>query len=46
MNKYFGPLKKLKPRGMQSTIMIVFSAISLSIMLILGVVMYLSLIHI
>lgn len=40
MNKYFGPLKKLKPRGMQSTIMIVFSAISLSIMLILGVVMY------
>lgn len=40
MNKYFGHLKKLKPRGMQSTIMIAFSAISLSIMLVLGVVMY------
>ena len=34
-------LKKLEPRGIQSTIMFAFSGISLSIMLILGVVMYL-----
>ena len=33
-------LKKWKPRGIQSTIMLAFSAISISIMLILGVVMY------
>ena len=32
--------KKLKPRGMQSTIMLAFSVISVSIMLILGIVMY------
>ena len=31
---------KLKPRGIQSTIMFVFSVISISIMLILGIVMY------
>lgn len=34
-------IKKLKPRGMQSTIMIVFSSISVTIMLILGVLLYL-----
>lgn len=34
-------VKDLKPRGMQSTIMIAFSVISISIMLILGVVLYL-----
>lgn len=39
-NKRLDPLGQLKPRGMQSTIMIVFSGISISIMLILGVVMY------
>ncbi len=39
-NKYVINLKKLKPRGMQSTVMIAFSVISVSIMLILGVVMY------
>ena len=39
-NKYFGCLKKLKPRGMGSTIMITFSVISISIMLILGIVVY------
>ncbi len=36
-----GDVKALKPRGMQSTIMIAFSVISISIMLILGVVLYL-----
>ena len=40
INKYFGNLKNLQPRGMQSTIMIVFSVISISITLILGIVMY------
>lgn len=40
INKYFGKLKKLQPRGMQSTIMIVFSVILISITLILGIVMY------
>ena len=40
INKYFGKLRKLQPRGMQSTIMIVFSVISISITLILGIVMY------
>lgn len=40
-NKCFGWLKKLKPKGMQSTIMIAFSMISISIMLLLGSVMYL-----
>ncbi len=39
-NKCFRRLKRLKPRGMQSTIMTAFSVISISIMLILGVVMY------
>lgn len=40
-NKYFEYLKKFKPKGMQSTIMIAFSMISISIMLLLGSVMYL-----
>lgn len=39
-NKYLGHLKHYKPRGMQSTIMAAFSVISISIMLILGSVMY------
>lgn len=39
-NKYFRHLKRFQPRGMQSTIMSAFSVISISIMLILGVVMY------
>lgn len=39
-NNCFSKLKKLKPRGMQSTIMIAISVISISIMLILGIVMY------
>lgn len=38
--KYFRRLKRLNPRGIQSTIMIAFSFISISIMLILGIVMY------
>ena len=33
-------MKKNKSRGIQSTIMLVFSVISISIMLILGIVMY------
>lgn len=40
-NKYVVRLEKMKPRGMQSTIMSVFSIVSISIMLILGIVMYL-----
>ena len=39
-NKYFRRMKKNKSRGIQSTIMLVFSVISISIMLILGIVMY------
>lgn len=39
-NKYFRRLDKLKPRGIQPTIMITFSVISISLMLILGIVMY------
>lgn len=39
-NKNWGNWKKLEARGIQSTIMIVFSVISISIMLILGIVMY------
>ncbi len=38
--KYFVRLRALEPRGIQSTIMIAFSVISISIMLILGIVMY------
>lgn len=40
-SKYIRKLKNLKPRGMQSTIMLAFSVISISIMLVLGIVMYL-----
>lgn len=39
-NKYFVHLKKLKPRGIQPTIMITFSAISISILLLIGLVLY------
>lgn len=39
-DKYFRHLKKLQPRGIQTTIMAAFSVISISIMLILGVVLY------
>ncbi len=39
-NKCFGKLKNLKPRGIQPTIMFAFSVISISIMVILGIVMY------
>lgn len=39
-NNDFGYLKKWKPQGIQSMIMIVFSLISISMMLILGVIMY------
>ncbi len=40
-NKCLVYLKKLKPKGIQSTIMIVFSVVSISIMMILGIAMYL-----
>ncbi len=40
-SKFIRKLKNLKPRGMQSTIMLAFSVISISIMLVLGIVMYL-----
>ncbi len=33
-------MKKLNPRGMQSTIMFVFTVITISLMLVLGIVMY------
>ncbi len=38
--RYLEFITKIKPRGMQSTIMLVFSSISITIMLILGVVVY------
>lgn len=38
-NKYFGFLEKLSHRGIQSTIMLTFSVISIILMLILGVVL-------
>lgn len=41
-DKHFKFLKKPELRGIQSTIMIVFSVISFSVLLILGIVMYLS----
>lgn len=40
-NKYLNRLKKLKPKGIQSTIMLSFSVISISIMMILGILLYL-----
>ena len=39
-NKYFSRLKRLKPRGIQSTIMFAFSVISISIILLPGSVLY------
>ncbi len=39
-DKYFRCLRKLQPRGIQSTFMIAFSAISIFIIVILGTVMY------
>ena len=39
-NKHFKEIRKLQPRGIQPTIMIAFSVISISIMLIIGVVLY------
>lgn len=39
-DKNFRHLNKLKPREIQSTIMIAFSVISISLMLVLGIVMY------
>ena len=39
-NKYFGGLRRLRQKGIQSTIMVAFSVISVSIMLIIGVVLY------
>ena len=39
-NKLFRYLKKPELSGIQSTIMVVFSVVSLSMLLILGVVMY------
>ena len=39
--KYMGYGEKLKPKGIQSTIVLAFSVVSVSIMLILGIVMYL-----
>lgn len=39
-HRFFGQLKSKKPGEIQSLIMIVFSVISISIMLILGIVMY------
>ncbi|MCI9538722.1 MAG: sensor histidine kinase [Eubacterium sp.] len=38
--KFWEYMRKFKPKGMQSTVMLAFSLISISIMLILGVVMY------
>lgn len=39
--KYMGYGEKLKPKGIQSTIVLAFSVVSVSVMLILGIVMYL-----
>ena len=38
--KFFSYIEKLKPTGIRSVLMIVFSVISISLMLILGVVLY------
>ena len=38
--KYFRYLQKLKPKGLQSVLMIVLSVISISIMVILGLILY------
>ena len=39
-DKYIARLEKLKPEGIQSTLMIAFSVISISIMMVIGIVMY------
>ncbi len=39
--KYLKYITDIKPRGMQSTIMMVFSSISVAVLLILGIMMYL-----
>ena len=39
-NRFFEYLNKLKPRGIQSILMISFSVLSVAVMLILGVVLY------
>ena len=39
-NKYFRQLKQLKPREIQTTIMLAFSVVSISMMLVLGVILY------
>ncbi len=39
-NKYFRHLKRVNPRGIQSTIMFAFSMIAISTMLIVGIAMY------
>ncbi len=40
-SKYLKKLKKIKPREIQTTIMLAFSIVSISIMLILGIILYL-----
>lgn len=40
LNKFFNNIKQRGPKRMQSTIMMAFSVISISIMLVLGVVVY------
>ncbi len=40
MQKYLDYFKGIKPRGIQSTIMLVFSSISIAVMMILGVTLY------
>lgn len=39
-HNYSGILKKLKPKGIQSTIMVIFSGISLSLLLVSGLILY------
>lgn len=41
VQKFLDYFKNIKPRGMQSTIMLVFSGISVAVMMILGIMMYL-----
>lgn len=40
-NKYFRQLKEMKPKEIQTTIMLAFTIVSISIMLILGILLYL-----
>ena len=39
-HNYSGILKRLKPKGIQSTIMVIFSGISLSLLLVSGLILY------